>query len=187
MKDWTFNIYVFYAPVPAIEYVNGQRCHIFKCLGKSCKQSVRHFLTKADKASTSNMRKHIKSCWGKDILKMVSEAARLDVACNCQNWFLQRTPTKVEESGRAYISLGTRQEGRRFEDVGLSLCASPLQILVLGFQRTEFWWSMEVPKASGGQRETEEMEEFAGSIQCDIQTEELPPQHAQYLYYTAEM
>ena len=29
-------------------------------------------------------------------------------------------------------------------------------------------------------------EEFMGSIQCDIQTEELPPQHAQYLYYTAE-
>ena len=30
-------------------------------------------------------------------------------------------------------------------------------------------------------------EEFMGSIQCDIRTEELPPQHAQYLYYTAEM
>ena len=45
---------------------------------------------------------------------------------------------KVEESRRAYASLGTRQEGGRFEDVGLSLCASPLQILVLGFQRTEF-------------------------------------------------
>ena len=32
----------------------------------------------------------------------------------------------------------------------------------------------------------EGMEEFAGSIQCDIRTEELPPQHVQYLYYTAE-
>ena len=30
----------------------------------------------------------------------------------------------------------------------------------------------------------EGMEEFAGSIQCDIQTEELPPQHAE-LYTTA--
>ena len=28
--------------------------------------------------------------------------------------------------------------------------------------------------------------EFAGTIQCDIQSEELPPQHAQYLYYTVE-
>ena len=93
---------------------------------------------------------------------------------------------KAEESGGAYASLGTRQEGRRFEDIGLSICASPLQILVLGFQRAEFRRSAVGPKVSRGVRETEEMEEFAGSIQCDIRTEELPPQHAQYLYYTAE-
>ena len=59
---------------------------------------------------------------------------------------------KVEESGRAYASLGTRQEGGGFEDVGLSICASSLQILVLGFQRTEFQQSAEVLKVSGGQR-----------------------------------
>ena len=90
---------------------------------------------------------------------------------------------KVEESGGAYASLGTRQEGGSFEDVGLSIYASPLQILVLGFQRTEFQWSVVGLKVS----ETEETEEFVGSIQCNIRTEELPPQHAQYLYYTAEM
>ena len=44
----------------------------------------------------------------------------------CQNRFLQRTLMKAEESGRAYTSLGTRQEGGGFEDVGLSVCASPL-------------------------------------------------------------
>ena len=38
---------------------------------------------------------------------------------------------KSRRSGGAYTSLGTRQEGGRFEDVGLSLCALPLQILVL--------------------------------------------------------
>ena len=104
----------------------------------------------------------------------------------CQNRFLRRTLTKAEESGGAYASLGTRQEGRRFEDVGLSVCASPLQIPVLGFRRAEFRQSAVGPKVSGGVRETEETEEFAGSIQCNIRTEELPPQHAQYLYYTAE-
>ena len=31
----------------------------------------------------------------------------------------------------------------------------------------------------------EGMEEFAGSIQCDIQTEELPPQHAEVIYYNS--
>ena len=45
---------------------------------------------------------------------------------------------KAEEGGGAYASLRTRQGDGRFEDVGLSICASPLQILVLGFQRTEF-------------------------------------------------
>ena len=41
--------------------------------------------------------------------------------------------------------------------------------------------------AEGQQRSEiveEGTEEFAGSIQCDIQTEELPPQHAE-LYTTA--
>ena len=33
---------------------------------------------------------------------------------------------KVEESGGVYTSLGTRQEDRRFKDVGLSICALPL-------------------------------------------------------------
>ena len=86
-----------------------------------------------------------------------------------------------------YASLGTRQEGGRFKDVGLSVCASPLRILVLRFLRAEFQQSAVGLKVSGGVRETEETEEFAGSIQCNIQTEELPFQHAQYLYYTAEM
>ena len=90
---------------------------------------------------------------------------------------------KVEESGDVYASLGNRQEGRRFKDVGLSICASPLRILVLGFQRAEFQQSAVGPKVSGGVRETEEMEEFAGSIQCDIRTEELPPQRTEVIYY----
>ena len=40
-------------------------------------------------------------------------------------------------------------------------------------------------KVSRGVRETEEMEEFAGSIQCDIRTEELPPQCAEVIYYNS--
>ena len=70
----------------------------------------------------------------------------------CQKQFLWRTLMKVEESGRAYAGLGTRQEGGGFEDVGLSVCASPLWILVLGLRRSEVWQSAEVLKVSGGQR-----------------------------------
>ena len=75
---------------------------------------------------------------------------------------------KAEEIGGVYASLGTRQEGRSFEDIGLSVYASPLRILVLRFRRTEFRRSVVGPKVSGGIRETEETEEFMGSIQCDI-------------------
>ena len=90
---------------------------------------------------------------------------------------------KVEESGGAYASLGTRQEGRSFENLGLSIYASPLRILVLRFWRTEFQQSVVGLKVSRGSRETEEMEEFVGSIQCDIRTEELPPQRTEVIYY----
>ena len=45
-----------------------------------------------------------------------------------------------------------------------------------------------ISRDAEGQRRSEiageGMEEFVGSIQCDIQTEELPPQHAE-LYTTA--
>ena len=67
---------------------------------------------------------------------------------------------KVEESGGVYTSLETSEEGRRFEDVGLSICVSPLQILVLGFWRAEFQRSAVGPKVSRGVREIEETEEF---------------------------
>ena len=101
----------------------------------------------------------------------------------CQNRFPWWTLMKAEEGGGVYASLGTRQEGRGFEDVGLSICASPLWILVLRFQRAESQRSAVGPKVSGGIRETEETEEFMGSIQCNIRTEELPPQHAEVIYY----
>ena len=90
---------------------------------------------------------------------------------------------KAEESGGTYASLGSRQEGGSFKDVGLSVCALPLRILVLGFWRAEFQRSAVGPRVSRGVRETEETEEFAGSIQCNIRTEELPPQHTEVIYY----
>ena len=42
--------------------------------------------------------------------------------------------------------------------------------------------------AKGQQRSEiaeEETEEFVGSNQCDIQTEELPPQPAEFIYYNS--
>ena len=46
-----------------------------------------------------------------------------------------------------------------------------------------------VSRDAEGQRRSEITEEstgeFVGSIQCNIQTEELPPQHAEFIYYSS--
>ncbi|KIM50503.1 hypothetical protein SCLCIDRAFT_145314, partial [Scleroderma citrinum Foug A] len=109
MKDWTSNIYTFYTPVPAIEHVDGRRCHIFRCLGKSCKQSMWCFLDTGNKASTSNMRKHIKSCWGDDVLTTVCQAAKLDVACDVvKDCTVNRSITKAFKCKRKGTTYSTR-------------------------------------------------------------------------------
>jgi hypothetical protein len=73
-KDWTSPIYGFFAARPAIEVVDGRRCHEFKCAAPHCKgkgvkaRIVRRYLDKADRGSTSNMHKHAKNCWGTEIV-----------------------------------------------------------------------------------------------------------------------
>ena len=74
-KKWTSPIYAFFKPTPAIKYVNSHHSHIFKCTGWNCKKTVQWFLDKKDSTSTSNMWKHIKSCWGEDALNTAMEAS----------------------------------------------------------------------------------------------------------------
>ena len=65
--------------------------------------------------------------------------------------------------------------------------------MCFAFMNTSPWISEDrVPMISGsaeGQQRSEiveeEMEEFTGSIQCNIQTEELPPQHTEVIYYNS--
>ncbi|KAG2112009.1 uncharacterized protein F5147DRAFT_651121 [Suillus discolor] len=39
-----------------------QHSHVFKCMGKGCKQHIQCYLDKGNAKSTSNMAKHTKSC-----------------------------------------------------------------------------------------------------------------------------
>ena len=39
------------------------------------------FLDKIDRGSTDNMHKHIKACWGEDILNGIGKVPGLDGAC----------------------------------------------------------------------------------------------------------
>ena len=74
MKDWVSPVYAFFNPKPRINVVNGRRVHEFKCRAKGCNATTRRFLDKKDARSTGNMRKHVKACWGEDILAAADDA-----------------------------------------------------------------------------------------------------------------
>lgn len=73
-RDWTSPIYAFFDPDPIIKEVDGRRVHEFKCLARGCKQTVRCYLDKKDARSTGNMRKHVRSCWGNEVLEAAGQA-----------------------------------------------------------------------------------------------------------------
>jgi hypothetical protein len=79
-KKWKSPIYAFYEPIPEVDHENGRRCHVFKCSSPSCKYKCRQYLDKGDSNSTSNLRKHVKVCWGEDVMKAAEEARDVDVA-----------------------------------------------------------------------------------------------------------
>ncbi|THH20278.1 hypothetical protein EW146_g1036 [Bondarzewia mesenterica] len=79
-KHWISPIYAFFEPKPMIEYIVGHHCHSFKCLGKSCKKRIRRYLDKADATSTSNMCKHVASCWGSAVLEDIMSFKMADNA-----------------------------------------------------------------------------------------------------------
>ncbi|KAN0082815.1 hypothetical protein V8E55_008610 [Tylopilus felleus] len=67
MKEWNSPIYAFFSSMPDIEY----------CLGKGCVHKIRCFLDMGNKASTGNLRKHVRSCWGSDVMSTISDAKDL--------------------------------------------------------------------------------------------------------------
>jgi hypothetical protein len=73
-KEWTSPVYAFFQPTPNIGYEDGRRYHSFKCAGKSCTKTICRYLDKKDAKSTSNLRKHAKSCWGEAAVRAVDQA-----------------------------------------------------------------------------------------------------------------
>ena len=81
-KEWTAPIYAFFKPIPNVGYENGRCFHEFICAAKSCKKKVRHYLDKKDAKSTSNLRKHVKSCWGLDAVEAADRTKNITEACD---------------------------------------------------------------------------------------------------------
>ena len=70
-KQWRSPIYSFFKPDPTIEYIGGRHTHVFHCAANGCQKGVRCFLDKGNRRSTGNMCKHMKACWGEDVLQQV--------------------------------------------------------------------------------------------------------------------
>jgi hypothetical protein len=79
-KQWTSPVYAFFEPIPAIEIVDGRRCHVFKCCARGCKYTARRYLDKGDKSSTGNLIRHVKACWREDAWNAASACRNADDA-----------------------------------------------------------------------------------------------------------
>lgn len=73
-------MYAFYHPDPIIEYIDGRRTHLFRCMAKGCKKTCRRFLDKGDRSSTNNLRRHVRKRWGPEVLKRAEEALNVEEA-----------------------------------------------------------------------------------------------------------
>ena len=115
MKEWTAPVYAFFEPIPIIEYIDGRRCHTFRCLAKPCRmreRTVRRYLDKGDANSTSNLRKHAKKCWGEDVVATADRAKNAeDVRGTALDGHLSaQTITAVfERQGKGKIIYSHRQ------------------------------------------------------------------------------
>ena len=74
MKDWVSPIYSFFDLTPTIVKEGGQCAQVFKCSRRGCKTVVQRYLDMKDACSSSNLQKHVRTCWGDKVLKAVDKA-----------------------------------------------------------------------------------------------------------------
>ena len=68
-KEWDAPIYVFFKPMPTVQYIDGRKAHTFECGAKKChcrNRFVRQFLDKGDAKSMGNLCRHATKCWGEE-------------------------------------------------------------------------------------------------------------------------
>ncbi|KIK75677.1 hypothetical protein PAXRUDRAFT_172069 [Paxillus rubicundulus Ve08.2h10] len=75
---------------------------------------VCQFLDTGDKGSTGNMWKHVRSCWGEDVLKTMSEAKDLEMAHDRVKKCTENGSVAVafEQKGKGKVSYSHRQHTR---------------------------------------------------------------------------
>ncbi|KAG6824325.1 hypothetical protein H0H92_007188, partial [Tricholoma furcatifolium] len=80
-KGWHTSVYALFKPDPKIIYdKSGRKSHVFACTAKGCRTKVTRYLDTKDVQSTSNMRKHVRKCWGEDVLEATDSAKNKNIA-----------------------------------------------------------------------------------------------------------
>ena len=114
-KDWTAPVYAFFDPTPIIHIDGDRRTHEFKCSARGCKAKIRRCLNTKDARSTGNMRKHVKKCWGEDILRTADEAKNAaEVRTHVVGGILQNgsITAAFEQKGKGQVTYSHRQHTR---------------------------------------------------------------------------
>jgi len=87
-EEWVSPIYAFFQRKPAIVTIDGRRVHEFQCTASNCKgrgrnpRIVRRYLDTSDRNSTGNLRKHVRQCWGDEILRDADNCGDLESTRN---------------------------------------------------------------------------------------------------------
>ncbi|KAF8523881.1 hypothetical protein BU17DRAFT_43399, partial [Hysterangium stoloniferum] len=78
MKYWVSPVYAFFDPTAKTVDADGHQAHKFKCSAQGCMVTVWRYLDKKDVRLTSNMHKHVKGCWGDEVLNAAEDAKDAD-------------------------------------------------------------------------------------------------------------
>ncbi|KAF8546590.1 hypothetical protein OG21DRAFT_1479656 [Imleria badia] len=114
-KEWNSHVYAFFDPTPTIRVIDGRRAHEFQCCARSCKVKIRRYLDTKDARSTGNLRKHVKVCWGEEVLKAADEAKHAnDVRTNIVGGILRNgsITAAFERNGKGDITYKHMQHTR---------------------------------------------------------------------------
>ncbi|KAG1781437.1 hypothetical protein EV702DRAFT_962042 [Suillus placidus] len=124
MKDWISPVYTFFNPKPHIVIIEGRRAQEFKCFGKSCKATICRYLDKKYARSTRNMWKHVRACWGEDVLMAADNAKDANKArTKIVGGFLQNGSftASFERKGKGQVMYSHHQHTRtetRYSSLG---------------------------------------------------------------------
>ncbi|EJF62536.1 hypothetical protein DICSQDRAFT_13360, partial [Dichomitus squalens LYAD-421 SS1] len=124
-QRWRSPVYGFFRPDVEVSYKNGQRSHVFRCAAKGCKAEVRRYLDTHDRASSGNLFKHARACWGDEVVDHAIELGDADVvrekvvkakleSKSITDFFQQKNPDKLKFSHRLLTKAETRCDLRPF-------------------------------------------------------------------------